>query len=750
MIVHMIGNAHIDPVWMWPWQAGADEALATCRAAADRCDEYPEFIFTRGEAWVYQIVERIDPELFARIRRLIERGQWHVTGGQFIQPDSNLPTAEGWRRQFRHGRQYFRDRFGVEPTVAFNVDSFGHPATLPDILASEGYEAYVFHRPHESQVSLPAAAFRWRGSGGAEVLGFRIAPVYVTRTDDLWGQITVALETADPALGHTMCFYGVGNHGGGPTKGNIEYILANRHSFDGHELRFSTPAAFFTAIANQRDRLPVVETELQHTFPGCYSVMHDVKQRQRRGELLLARAARAVERFADDEDQRRALTERVDWAWDDLLFTAFHDVLSGTSIPSAWESVRAMQGRAWIVGEEAVYDATRRWARRTLPPAKFQQIALVNPDREDWEGLAEFEPWLEFDLWRERWLATPGGQPVDFQLVQPEAQQGVSRVLFPARVPASGALQLHLRDDAAPERTIASDLRVSPAELANDLVRIELDGSGVRSLVVGERNVLGEGGIGLHLRDDHTDTWTFTTDRFEEPVAVAFASEGWAVEERGPLRVRVRTEGWLGHSWVRWTLSLHRGDPRVWMLLEVNFAERYKALQLPIRLAETPGRWTDGLAGGQVERRPNPAEWPVLGWSRVEVAGTSLALATHDAYSLSLNDGVWQWTLLRSPRMSWGGRNPEMYVGRDWHTDQGPHVFSFVLMPGAPLDAAALATAARQLAQPPVAFDRYEGLGRPPWGAQAPRRLWTGAEQRAEAAGRLPLPVDERGSDPFL
>ena len=134
MRVHMIGNAHIDPVWLWPWQAGADEALATVASVADRCDEYPEFVFTRGEAWLYQRVERIRPDLFARIRQLIERGQWHITGGQFIQPDLNLPTAAGLHRQITHGQRYFRDRFGIAPTVGYNVDSFGHTASLPDIL----------------------------------------------------------------------------------------------------------------------------------------------------------------------------------------------------------------------------------------------------------------------------------------------------------------------------------------------------------------------------------------------------------------------------------------------------------------------------------------------------------------------------------------------------------------------------------------------------------------------------------------
>src|SRR4029079_3948012 len=101
----------------------------------------------------------------------------------------------------------------------------------------------------------------------------------------------------------------VGNHGGGPTKGSIEYIRDNRNAFAGHELRFSTPAAFFAAIADKRDQLPVVETELQHTFPGRYRVMTDIKRRQRRGELLLDRAARAAEVFSSGEDERRSLLE---------------------------------------------------------------------------------------------------------------------------------------------------------------------------------------------------------------------------------------------------------------------------------------------------------------------------------------------------------------------------------------------------------------------------------------------------------
>jgi alpha-mannosidase len=147
-------------------------------------------------------------------------------------------------------------------------------------------------------------------------------------------------------------------------------------------------------------------------------------------------------------------------------------------------------------------------------------------------------------------------------------------------------------------------------------------------------------------------------------------------------------------------------------------------------------RRTDGLPGGWADR--DPAEWPVQGWSRVEVRDRQVGLVTADAYSLSLDKDLWQWTLLRSPKMAWGCGEPLVYAGRDQHTDQGQHVFDFVLNVRDHLENDTLRTAARQSGQPPVSFDRYEGMHRPPWGNSPPRGLWLEAEERAFADGRLP------------
>jgi len=567
----------------------------------------------------------------------------------------------------------------------------------------------LIHRPSPQQPPLPAPTFRWRGPKGGEVVGFRIVPSYTFYEEDLYERIMMAVE-ASGDLGHTMCFYGVGNHGGGPTKAQIEYILEHRDAWEGIELRFSTPEAFFEAVAGEGERLPVVTEELQHTFPGCYSVMHDIKQRQRRTEHLLEAARGTVERLVREPSRARELQERLDAAWEDLLLTEFHDVLAGTAAPQCWESVRAMQGRAQITGEEVVLEATRLWARRQLPPVNAHQLVVVNLDAAPWEGYVEAEPWLDFQPWGDRWLSDPDGRPVDVQRVQPGAP-GATRVVFPVELAPTSGLQLLVRDGPAPVKEVRTDLAVAEGYLENAHLRVEVGGSGVVGLSSRGKPLLE--GIGLHLRADHTDTWTFHTDRFEEPVEAELEGLRWAIEESGPLRARLRAEGWLGRSRVRWTLSLHRGDPRLHMRLEVLFAERFRALQMPIHLASTVRRWTDGQAGGAVERTPGPVEWPVQGWSRVELEGAQLALVTQDAYSLSLNGARWQWTLLRSPKMAWMGQDPEVYGGRDDHADQGEHTFEFCLWVGDALEDEELHVAARQQALPPVVFDRYEGMGRP-------------------------------------
>ena len=145
--IHLVSNAHLDPVWLWEWQEGAGEALSTFRQAAEFCEKKKGYIFCHNEAVLYEWVEEHEPALFRRIRRLVREGKWHVMGGWYVQPDCNMPSGESFVRQILLGRSYFGKKLGVAPRTAVNLDPFGHTRGLVQILAKSGYTAYLCCRP---------------------------------------------------------------------------------------------------------------------------------------------------------------------------------------------------------------------------------------------------------------------------------------------------------------------------------------------------------------------------------------------------------------------------------------------------------------------------------------------------------------------------------------------------------------------------------------------------------------------------
>ncbi|MBW4840748.1 MAG: alpha-mannosidase, partial [Paenibacillaceae bacterium] len=103
--LHLLSNAHLDPVWQWEWDEGAAAAISTFRAAADFCEEYEGYIFNHNEAILYQWIEEYEPALFARIQTLVQQGKWHIMGGWYLQPDCNMPSGESFARQILLGRE---------------------------------------------------------------------------------------------------------------------------------------------------------------------------------------------------------------------------------------------------------------------------------------------------------------------------------------------------------------------------------------------------------------------------------------------------------------------------------------------------------------------------------------------------------------------------------------------------------------------------------------------------------------------
>ncbi|MEW6236695.1 MAG: glycoside hydrolase family 38 C-terminal domain-containing protein [Candidatus Omnitrophota bacterium] len=328
--IHLICNAHIDPVWLWEWEEGAAAALATFRAATDLCEEFEGFVFNHNEALLYQWVEEFDPDLFQRIRILIEAGKWRIMGGWFLQPDCNMPSGESLIRQIERGRRYFRSRFDAAPTTAINFDPFGHSRGLVQILVKSGYDSYLFCRPSAKECDLPADDFLWTGFDGSAILAHRAPGHYNTNLGQARSKVEQWMAN-HPLQPLSLVLWGVGNHGGGPSRKDLRELEELMKQSGEWEIVHSTPENYFQDLKASRASLPRCEKSINPFSPGCYTTQIRVKQKHRllenelySAEKMLSHAA--IQVLLDYPQKELEEAER------DLLASEFHDILPGSSI----------------------------------------------------------------------------------------------------------------------------------------------------------------------------------------------------------------------------------------------------------------------------------------------------------------------------------------------------------------------------------------------------------------------------------
>jgi len=687
--VHMVGNAHIDPVWLWRWPAGVVEALSTCRTAADILEEQNDVIFTKGDAWIYEQIETLDPILFERIKKLIKRGQWKIVGGWYIQPDCNLPTAEAFRRHMGLGKAYFRSRFDLEIDVGYNVDSFGHGVMLPSLMREFGYDSYVMMRPNAREKRLPANLFRWQSPDGGEVMVWRITPSYTTKTaGDLPEQVSKAIEGGSPEIPHVMCFYGVGDHGGGPTREQIQWIQENRKSRAGVELIFSDPRRFFDAVKSDRDRMPLVKDELQFHAIGCYSVVREDTYEP-----------------PDSAGCRAALES----AWKKVLFNQFHDTYAGTSIRQAYADARDQLGAASATAKSIIHNTLIRHLV-DLPRAKHQRIVVFNLSDDIFSGCMEHEPWLQGKPFSGR-LLNDEGREIPYQIVrQPALVREKKMLVFEDELkPLSRKVYTLAVEDSAGD--FASDFNLAPGTIKNSKWTItSSQTTGQTSSLLRIRNSDGEllspEGLQIHVLNDRSDTWAHGLSQFPEDPAGRFTLKKTSLEDEGPVRTSLRIEGEYGKSRLTLWVRLYAHSPDIELELFINWNERFKLAKLVLPFAASFDKRIDGISGGQIPRPQDGAECPIVDWT---MADSGIGIAGPHCFSLDGSDNRLRFTLLRSPIYAW--HHPTLPDPHSWyaHTDQGEHRFTFRLQyPSSPEK---LRTAALSVHRRPICLDWTGGMG---------------------------------------
>ncbi len=338
--VHLICNAHLDPVWLWEWQEGAAEAISTFRTAVELCEKNKAFVFNHNEAVLYKWVEEYEPELFKRIQKQVKAGRWSIMGGWYLQPDCNMPSGESFVRQILAGKMYFKKKFGAKVKTAINFDPFGHTRGLVQIMAKSGFDSYLFGRP-QVEVKLPDHQFVWVGYDGSEVLATRFLGWYNTQLGKARPMLEQRIAEA-PDKDVFCLLWGVGNHGGGPSRYDLQEVDKMIKERKDVEILHSTPQQYFSELARHKKQLPRWEADLNPWAVGCYTSMIRVKQVHRllENELYMVEKMATAANLTGGMEYPKA---ELDQALEDLMFGQFHDILPGSSIQPVEEaSLRKM------------------------------------------------------------------------------------------------------------------------------------------------------------------------------------------------------------------------------------------------------------------------------------------------------------------------------------------------------------------------------------------------------------------------
>ncbi len=741
--VHLICQAHIDPVWIWDWPEGATETLATFEAAADLLDEYPEFVFNHNESLLYEWTSTYRPELFERIRQHVRSGRWVVSGGWYLQPDANLPSGESIARQILLGRRFFREELGVEPRVAYNLDSFGHNGNLPQFLRLAGYEMYTHFRPHPHEKQLPDYLYRWRGVDGSEVVGFRPPDGwYCSHPGSLVEGKIEEMRTLARSTGRsTTVFWGAGNHGGGATRGDLEVI--RRAAPGSPEIVHSSFERYLEEVVLPvADDLPVAEGELQKCFTGCYTSIIGNKLGNRRGEgfALAAERYAALAWWLTGAAYPAGRLARV---WKDLLFCQFHDMLPGSSIREGAVASADIVGRSVTSAREVMLAAQLELMRSTEPSEPLT-VRVFNP-----HPVARRVPVIvdvqlathpSFVEGRYLGIYDAGGTEIVRQLLEYRRSTADWRntFLFEASLPAMGLAEYRIRIEAptgAPDEDGAGGLesedpdaflaatgrrledfgcRVATKDAwfsadretisisARDYAaRVSREDGGLRSLVhrATGREVLSGPSPRLVVRADSNHAWggeqaaygavvgAFHPASAEELVDVSGQygerEPGPAVRviASGPLAVVVESVLVWGRSVARLRVMFHRNHPWLDVDLLVNWAERRRALQLELATALAGTEYETEIPHATVRRPRGGGEEPCGRWVGLEEAGVSLVLVNDGPGGVDVSESTVRQSLVRSPVYCSGTDAVEPgFLGE--HMDLGEHRYRFRLLFG--------------------------------------------------------------------
>ncbi len=711
---YLIGNAHLDPVWQWRVSEGLSLIRSTFRSALDRMNENENYKFTSACSGYYFWIKKVDPDMFREIQERVKEGRWGVVGGMWVQPDCNIPSGEAFCRHFLYSQRFLKENFGKITNIGYNVDSFGHSAALPQLFKKSGIDNYVYMRPIREieNLDLPKENLhKWVSPDGSEVTAFRILELY--NGDLSRERVNLYLEQTQDQ----MIFYGIGNHGGGPSKEHLKQAeeLVKKDSF-----KYATPDEYFENTAG--NEMPTVIGDLKHHASGCYSANSKVKFENRRSEceLVSAEIYDTLAGLIVGGDFHNAEFEK---AWQRVMFNQFHDVIAGCCIKEAYTDAYNAFGYARQKAHELENFALQRIS------AKIKTTDFLDADFSEmrdrlWYREGEGSPMVVFNphpfsvktsvsfgAYSVAKVLDHNGNEVPFQMVRAPYTDGTNfkKCLFEVELAPMGyrVYYVYKKAENSAETEITTDLKATESTLENTLVKIVFDreSGAVTSYVLKAENrefAKGKLGQAIVCDDSEHDTWSHLINNLNDDIG-AFGDGKLSLIENGPVRATIKSVTKNGKSVLKKYYTLYKNDARLHIRCVLDVDEEYKLIKFSFPINVESPKAVYSMPYGFIEKAPNGEEDVAHEWADLvdNSTGAGLGLINDGRYSHCAIDNDLRVIVARScaylDHYAQNVRDDEMEF-----IDKGEHEFNFILFPHTENATADIANCGKVLNMPPV------------------------------------------------
>ena len=712
----LVGNSHMDTAWLWPWTETVDTAKRTFSTALQLMSEYPDYKYSQSYALYYEWMQEKYPEIFSQIQTRVKQGRWEVVGGMWVEPDLNMPDGESQVRQLLVGKRLLQKTTGIDVNIGWNPDSFGYNWQLPQIYKKSGVDYFVTQKLFWNETNkLPLKIFWWQSPDGSRVLtyfphDYTKDPVPLNLAEDM-----VLARKYSPGEDSMMHLYGIGDHGGGPTRAVLD--LAD-HWMEPDKvypkMEYSTAGAFFADItprvtvpAGTPDwnyrlmakgsltlppatgntiNIPVWNDELYLEFHrGVYTSQARHKQNMREEEerMLNAEKVASLTWLGGKDYPAVALNE----AWKKVLMDQFHDTMSGSGVTPVYidaqrdfDSVKQATGEITHAGLETIAAHVNTETKPgTVPLLIFNPLAWKRTD------VVEAEVQLPRPAAQGIEVTTLDGHPVLTQVLNEDKSTGRYRLLLRVEdVPSMGYLVLQVKDGKPDTK---SDLSASGTTLENGLLKVVVDPSTgcITHLVTKQSGFdsIAAGGCGDELQafvdtPKQYDAWNIDAGALTQMTPI-HEVDSVKIVEQGPLRSSLRIERHWGKSKFVQYVQLYAGSPRVDIANDFDWQETHVLLKAAFPLAASSPQATYEIPYGTIERpttRDNAVEKakfevPALRWADLGDGAHGVSLMNQSKYGYDAAGNMLRLTLLRSP----------MYPAPN--ADKGEQKFLFSLYPHA-------------------------------------------------------------------